>query len=79
MFVLLFSGFDTFHAQGKMIMICRTFAIRTLPGYLILNKVMLYLTEEKLCLKGETAVVGTNLDAAVTCCYGVLMEQYFVE
>ena len=79
MFVLLFSGFDTFHAQGKMMMICRTFAIHTLPCYLILNKAMLDLTEEKLCLKEESAMVRTNLDAAVTCCCGVLMEQYFVE
>ena len=73
MFVLFFSGFDTFHAQGKMRMICRTFAIHTLPCYLILNKVMLDLTEEKLCLKGESAMVGTNLDAPVTCCYGAVL------
>ena len=44
MFVLLLSGFDTFHAQGKMRMVCRTFAILTLPSYLILNKIMLDLT-----------------------------------
>ena len=79
MFVLLFSGFDTFHAQGKMRMIFRTFANRTLPCYLILNKVMLDLTEEKLCLKGESAIAGINLDPAVTCYYDVLMEQYFVK
>ena len=79
MFVLLFSGFDTFHAQGKMRMVCRTFAIHTLPCYLILNKVMLDLTEEKVCLKGESTMVGTNLDTPVTCCYDVLMEQYFVK
>ena len=67
MFVLLFSGFDTFHAQGKMRMVCRTFAIHTLPCYLILNKVMLDLTEEKVCLKRESTMVGTVLDAPVTC------------
>ena len=44
MFVLLFSGFGTFPGQGKMSMVCRTFAILTLPCYLILNKMMLYLT-----------------------------------
>ena len=44
MFVLLFSGFDTFHAQGMMRMVCRKFAILTLPCYLILNRVMLDLT-----------------------------------
>ena len=79
MFVLLFSGFDTFHAQGKMRMICRIFAIHTLPCYLILNKVILDQTEEKVCFKGESAMVGTNLDAPVTCCYDVLMKQYFVK
>ena len=79
MFVLLFSGFDTFHAQGKMRIICRTLAIHTLPCYLILNKVMLGLTEEKVSLKGESTVVGTNLDAPVTCCYDFLMEQHFAK
>ena len=44
MFVLLFSGFGTFPRQGKMSMVCRTFAILTLPCYLILNKMMLDLT-----------------------------------
>ena len=77
MFVLLFSGFDTFHAQGKMRMICRTFAIHTC--YLILNKVMLNLTEEKVCFKRESTMVGTVLDAPVTCCYDILMKQYFVK
>ena len=79
MFVLLFSGFDSFHAQGKIRMICRTFAIHALPCYLILNKVMLDLREEKVCLKGESTMVGINLDGPVTCCYDVLMEQYFVK
>ena len=51
MFALLFSGFDTFYARGKMRMVCRTLAIHTLPCYLILNKVMLDLTEEKVCFK----------------------------
>ena len=44
MFVLLFSGFDAFHAEGKMRMDCRIFTILTLPCYLILNKMMLDLT-----------------------------------
>ena len=79
MFVLLFSGFDTFHAQGKMRMVCRTFAIHPLPCYLILNKVMLNLTEEKVCFKRESTKVGTVLDAPVTCCYDILMKQYFVK
>ena len=80
MFVLLFSGFDTFHAQGKMRMVCRTFAIHTLPCYLFLNKAMLDLTEEKIYFKGESTMVGTVLDAPVTCCYDVvLMEQYLVK
>ena len=77
MFVLLFSVFDTFHAQGKMRMICRTFAIHTLPGYLILNIVMLDLTDENVCFTGESTLVGNVLDAPVTCCYDVQMEQYF--
>ena len=67
MFVLLFSRFDTFHAQGKIRMVCRTFAIHSLPCYLILNKAMFDL-EEKVCFKGESAMVGTVLDAPVTCC-----------
>ena len=67
MFVIFFSGFDTFHAQGKMRMVCKTFAIHTLSCYLILNKVMLDLTEEKVCFKGESTMVGTVLDAPVTC------------
>ena len=80
MFVLLFSGFDTFHAQGKMRIVCRTFAIHTLLCYINLNKLMLDLTEEKLCFKGESTMVGTVLDAPVTCCYDVvLMEQHFVK
>ena len=65
MFVLLFSGFDTFHAQVKMRMVFRTFAIHTLPCYLILNKVILDQTEEKVCFKGESTMVGTNLDASL--------------
>ena len=72
MFLVLFSGFDTFYAQGKM-MVCRTFAIHTLSCYLILNKVMLDLTEEKVCFKGESTMVGTVLDAPVTCCYDVVL------
>ena len=76
MFVILFSGFDTFHVQGKMRMVCRTFAIHTLPCYLILNKVMLNLTEEKVYFKGESTV----LNAPVTCCCDiVLMKQYFIK
>ena len=67
MFVLLFSRFDTFHAQGKIRMVCRTFAIHSLPCFLILNKAMFDL-EEKVCFKGESAMVGTVLDAPVTCC-----------
>ena len=78
-FVLFFSGFDTFHAQGKMWMICITFALHTLPCYLVLNKVMLDLTEEKVCSKGESTMVGTNLYEPVICCYDVLMEQFFVK
>ena len=79
MCLVLFSGFDTFHAQGKM-MVCRTFAIHTLSCYLILNKVMLDLTEEKVCFKEEITMVSTVLDAPVTCCYDVvLIEQYFVK
>ena len=80
MFVLLFSDFDTFHAQGKMRMVCRTFTIHTLPCYLILNKLMLDLAEEEVCFKGDSTMVGTALDAPVTCCRDVvLMEQYFVK
>ena len=67
MFVLLFSGFDTFHAQGKMRMVCGTFAIHTLSCYLILNKVMFDLAEEKVCFKRESTMVSTVLDAPVTC------------
>ena len=79
MFVLLFSRFDTFHAQGKIRMVCRTFAIHSLPCYLILNKAMFDL-EEKVCFKGESAMVGTVLDAPFTCCYNVvLMDYYFVK
>ena len=65
MFALLFSGFNTFHAQGKMRMICRIFAIHTLLCYLILNKLMLDQTDEKVCFKGESTMVGTNFDAAM--------------
>ena len=54
-------------------MVCRTLAIHILPGYLILNKVMLDLTEEKICLKGESTMVGTVVDASVTCCYDVVL------
>ena len=52
MFLLLFSGFDTSHAQGNMRMICRTFAILTLPCYLILNKMMLDLTGKGMLQRG---------------------------
>ena len=80
MFALLFSGFDTFHAQGKIRMVCRRFAIHTLPCYLILNKVMFNLAEEKVCFKGESTIFGSVLDAPVTCYYNVvLMKQYFVK
>ena len=65
MFVLLFSGFDLF--QGKMRMARGTFAIHTLSCYLILNKVMFDLTEEKVCFKRESTMVSTVLDAPVTC------------
>ena len=68
MFVLHFSGFDIFHAQGKMRMVCRAFAIHTLPCYLILNEVMLDLTEEKVCFKAESTMVGTVLNLiGLTC------------
>ena len=67
MFVLLFSHFDTSHAQAKMRMVCRTFAIHTLSCYLIFNKVMLDLTEEKVCFKVKSTLVGTVFDAPVTC------------
>ena len=78
MFVLLFSGFDAFHAQEKIRIVCRAFAIHTLPCSLILKKVMLDLTDEKLCFKGESTMVGPVLDALATCCYDVvIMEQYF--
>ena len=40
-FVLLFSGFDTLTAQGKMGMVCRTFSVLTLTCYLILNNKIL--------------------------------------
>ena len=36
-FVLLFCGFDTFHTEGKMGMVCRTFATLTFFHYLILH------------------------------------------
>ena len=67
MFVVLFSGFDTFHAQGKMRMVCKIFAIHTLSCYIILSKVMLDLTKEKVCFKRESTMVGTVLDAPVIC------------
>ena len=65
MSVLLFSGFDTFHAQETMSMTCRTFAIDTLPCCLILNKVMLDLTEEKVCFKEESTLFGINLEQSI--------------
>ena len=52
MFVLLSSGFDTFHAQGKMGMVCRTFAILTLPCYLILDNKMLDLRKKGILQTG---------------------------
>ena len=52
MFVLLFSGFGTFPAQGKMRMVCRTFAILTLTCYFILNKMMLDLTGKGMFQRG---------------------------
>ena len=73
MFVLLFSGFDTFYAQRKMRIVCRALAIHTLPWYLILNRVMLDLTEENVSIKGESTMVGTVLDAPFTCCYDVAL------
>ena len=73
MCVLLFSGFDTFYAQEKMKKVCRALAIHTLPCYLILNKVILDLTEENVYFKGESSMVGTVLDAPFTCCYDVAL------
>ena len=71
----LFSDFDTLHEQEKMGMVFRTFAILTLPCYLVLNKKMLDLTERAMFQK-----VGTVFDPPVTCWYDVvLMEQYFVK
>ena len=52
MFVLLCSGFGTFPAQGKMRMVCRTFAILTLTCYFILNKMMLDLTGKGMFQRG---------------------------
>ena len=54
MFVLLFSGFDTFHAQGKVRMVCRWF------------EVMLDLIQENACFKGESTMAGTVLDVPVS-------------
>ena len=51
-FVLLSSGFDTFHAKEKMEMVCRTFAVLTLPCYLILNNKMLHLTGKGMSQRG---------------------------
>ena len=47
-FVLIFSGFDTFYAQGKVEMVCRTFAVLTLPCSLILGNKMLHLTKKRI-------------------------------
>ena len=56
-------------------MLCGTFAILTLPCYLILDNKMLDLTERAMFQK-----VGTVFDPPVTCWYDVvLMEQYFVK
>ena len=52
MFLPLFFGFDTSHAQGKMRMVCRTFVILTLPCYLILNKMLLDLTGKGMLQRG---------------------------
>ena len=51
-FVLLFSGFDTFHVQGKMGMVYRTFAILILPCYLTLNNKMFDLTGKSMFQRG---------------------------
>ena len=51
-FVLVISGFDTLHAQGKIGIVCRTFAILTLPCYLILNNKMLDLTRKGMFQRG---------------------------
>ena len=79
MFVLLFFGFDTFHAQGKMAIVCTTFAILTLSYCLFLDNKMLDLTGKVMFLKRGSTMVGTVFDAQVICCYDfVLMGQYFV-
>ena len=39
--VLICSGFDTFHGQREMEIVCRTFAILNLPYYLIFGITML--------------------------------------
>ena len=79
MFVLLFFGFDTFHAQGKMAIVCTTFAILTLSCCLFLDNKMLDLTGKVMFLKRGSTMVGTVFDAQVICCHDfVLMGQYFV-
>ena len=51
-FVLLFSGFDTFHLQGKMRIVYRTFATLSLPCYLTLNNNMFDLTRKGMFQRG---------------------------
>ena len=51
-FSVLFFGFDTFHAEGKTGMVCRTFAILKLPSYLILDNEMLDLTRKVMFQRG---------------------------
>ena len=51
-FVLLFCGFDTFHVQGKMGMVCGTFFILMLPCYIILDDKMLDLTGKSSFQRG---------------------------
>ena len=48
----LFSDFDTLHEQEKMGMVFRTFAILTLPCYLVLNKKILDLTRKGMFQSG---------------------------
>ena len=61
-FVLIFSGFDTFYAQGKVEMVCRTFAVLTLPCSLILGNKMLHLTKKRIFQQGVSHG-GTVFDA----------------
>ena len=71
MFVLLFSSFDTFHAQGKMRMVFRTFAILTLPCYLILDNKILGLAGKDMFQRGVNH--DTIFDVPVACCYDLVL------